>query len=243
VLTLPPERHAVHQVSVMSALLDGVYDGDHTIGQLLRHGDFGLGTFDALDGELLVLDGVAYRMRADGGVTLAADDDRTPFAVITAFVTHARREISTSATRDEIVELLAELVPSQNYLYAVRIRGRFALVRTRTVARQSRPYRPLVEVTSGEPVLEHRDVVGTVAGFRTPLYERGIGVPGGHVHFVDESLRTGGHVLDFVLDHGTLEVCIGTDLHLALPMTAEFASAHLDPEDLDSQIEHTERHH
>ena len=136
----------------------------------------------------------------------AAYDDRTPFAVITAFVSHARREISTSATRAEIVELLADLVPSQNYLYAVRIRGRFA-------------------------------------GFRTPLYERGIGVPGGHVHFVDESLRTGGHVLDFVLDHGTLEVCIGTDLHLALPMTAEFASAQLDPEDLDTQIEHTERHH
>jgi acetolactate decarboxylase len=241
-LSLPPERHAVHQVSVMSALLDGVYDGDQTISQLLRHGDFGLGTFDALDGELLVLDGVAYRMRADGEVTVPAPDDRTPFAVITTFVVHARREVATRSTRAEVVELLADVVPSQNYLYAVRIRGRFGLVRTRTVARQSRPYRPLVEVTAGEPVLELHNVVGTVAGFRTPLYERGIGVPGGHVHFIDEALRRGGHVLDFTLEHGTVELCIGTDLHLALPLTAAFAGAHLDPADLDAQVERTERH-
>lgn len=241
-LSLPSERHAIHQVSVMSALLDGVYDGDQTMGELLRHGDFGLGTFDALDGELLVLDGVAHRLRSDGAVTVAAATDRTPFAVITTFVAHARRDVSSPATRAEVVELLADVVPSQNYLYAVRIRGRFGVVRTRTVARQSRPYRPLVEVTAGEPVHEQRDVVGTVAGFRTPLYERGIGVPGGHVHFIDEALRRGGHVLDFVLQHGTIEVCIGTDLHLALPMTAAFAGAHLDPADLDAQVERTERH-
>lgn len=226
----------------MSALLDGVYDGDQTIGELLRHGDFGLGTFNALDGELLVLDGVTYRLRSDGDATVAAADDRTPFAVITTFVTHVRHDVPTRATRSELVELLAESVPSQNYLYAVRIHGLFGLVRTRTVARQSKPYRPLVAVTAGEPVLEQRDIVGTVAGFRTPLYERGIGVPGGHVHFIDEPLRRGGHVLDFVLENGTLEVCIGTDLHVALPMTAAFAGAHLDPADLDAQVERTERH-
>lgn len=242
-LSLPPERHAVHQVSVMSALLDGVYDGDQTIGELLRHGDFGLGTFNALDGELLVLDGAAYRLRSDGDATLAAAADRTPFAVITTFVAHARLEVSTRATRAEVVELLTDLLPSQNYLYAIRIRGRFACVRTRTVARQSRPYRPLVAVTAGEPVLEQRNVAGTVAGFRTPLYERGIGVPGGHVHFIDERLSRGGHVLDFILEHGTVEVCVGTDLHLALPMTEAFAGAHLDPADLDAQVERTERHH
>ena len=98
-------------------------------------------------------------------------------------------------------------------------------------------------VTSLERSAIDRTVVFVdLAGFRTPLYERGIGVPGGHVHFIDESLRLGGHLPDFVLDHGTLEVCIGTDLHLALPMTAEFAGAHLDPQDLDTQIERTERH-
>ena len=226
----------------MSALLDGVYDGEMTIAELLTHGDFGLGTVDALDGELLVLDGVAHQLHVDGGVELADPAIRTPFAVITTFVPHITREVATRTTAAEFADVLSSLVPSQNYLYAVRVTGRFSFVRTRTVARQDRPYRPLVEVTKGQEVLELGDVIGVMAGFRTPLYERGIGVPGGHVHFIDADHRRGGHVLDFVVERATVEVCVGSDLHLALPMTPEFAHAHLDPDDLDSQIERTERH-
>ena len=74
----PSQRHDIFQVSVMSALLDGVYDGEMTIGELLTHGDFGLGTFDALDGELLVLDGEAHQLHADGGARRADPAIRTP---------------------------------------------------------------------------------------------------------------------------------------------------------------------
>jgi acetolactate decarboxylase len=236
-------RHAVFQTSVMSALLDGVYDGDLTIGQLLEHGDYGLGTFDALDGELLVVEGTAFQLRSDGDARVAGHDLRTPFAVITSFRTDVTFEVTGRTTRAELVDRLVAELPSQNYLYAVRISGSFASVVTRTVARQDRPYRPLVEVTRGEPTVEHVGVAGIVAGFRTPLYERGIGVPGGHVHFIDDARRRGGHVLDFVAEHVTVEVCLGTDLHLALPLTAEFAAADLDPADLDDQVRRTERHH
>ena len=90
--------------------------------------------------------------------------------------------------------------------------------------------------------MEHTDVAGVVAGFRTPLYERGIGVPGGHVHFIDAERRRGGHVLDFLVERATIEVCMGTDLHLALPLDPDFESAHLAPPDLDGQVEQAERH-
>ena len=96
--SLPYQRHDIFQVSVMSALLDGVYDGEMTIGEVLTHGDFGLGTFDALDGELLVLDGVAHQLRADGGVQLADPRIRTPFAVITTFTPHITAEVTAPAT-------------------------------------------------------------------------------------------------------------------------------------------------
>ena len=69
--SLPSQRHDIFQVSVMTALLDGVYDGEMTIGELLTQRDFGLGTFDALDGELLVLDGAAHQLHADGGAQRA----------------------------------------------------------------------------------------------------------------------------------------------------------------------------
>lgn len=236
-------RHEVFQTSVMSALLDGVYDGNMTIGELLGHGDFGLGTFEALDGELLVLDGVAHQLTADGGARRATSEQTTPFAVVTTFVTHARLDPPTGASRGEVAALIAASVPSHNLLYGVRMTGHFARVTTRTVVRQERPYRPLVEVTRGEPVVEHLDVNGVVAGFRTPAYEGGIGVPGGHVHFIDAAYRRGGHVLDFVADRISVEVCIGTDLHLSLPLTDSFARADLDHGDVAAEVEAAERHH
>src|ERR1700683_333713 len=80
-------RHGneVYQTSTMGALLDGVYDGDVTIRELLRHGDFGLGTFNSLDGEMLVLDGVCYQLRGDGSAAIADLDELTPFAAVTWF--------------------------------------------------------------------------------------------------------------------------------------------------------------
>lgn len=235
-------RHQMFQVSVMSALLDGVYDGDMTVGELLGHGDFGLGTFDALDGEMLVLDGRCYQLRADGTAHEASLDQRTPFAIVTPFAAQITADIPTPSTRGEVAALVDSLVPSQNYLYAMRIIGEFELLRTRTVVRQDRPYRPLREVTRGEPVVELVDVGGVVAGFQTPLYEQGIGVPGGHVHFIDHDHRRGGHVLDLVVRRATIELCVGTDLHLALPLTPDFAAAHLDAHDLAAEIRATEEH-
>jgi acetolactate decarboxylase len=226
----------VFQTSLMSALLDGVYDGELTVGELLTRGDFGLGTFNALDGEMIVLDGTCYRLRSDGSVHPAGSAEQTPFAVITRFVPEVSLPLPDGASREQVQELVESVTPSQNYLYAVRVTGRFESVTTRTVARQNPPYRPLVEVTKGESVQRFEDIDGVLAGFRTPLYERGIGVPGGHLHFVDVDRRRGGHVLDYRAAGGTFEVCIGTDLHLALPLTGAFQGAHLTPEDLGAQI-------
>ena len=238
----PLRRSVVFQTSLMSALLDGVYEGDMTVGELLRHGDFGLGTFNALDGEMIILDGTCYQLHSDGRAHPAATDRETPFAVVTHFRRSATVELPEPLTRDDVQRVVETLTPSQNYLYAVRLTGRFTFVATRTVARQHPPYRPLVEVTKGDVVRRLDDVSGVLAGFRTPLYERGIGVPGGHLHFIDDARQTGGHVLDYRTDRVTLDVSIGTELHLSLPLTGAFAAAHLTPDDLSRQIEETEDH-
>jgi acetolactate decarboxylase len=235
------ERRTVFQVSLMAALLDGVYDGDTTVGQLLERGDFGLGTFNALDGEMIILDSVVHRLRSGGEATPAGPEEPTPFAIVTRFVPSVSVDVPGGAKRDEVAAMVDRLVPV-NHLYAMRVTGRFATVKTRAVVEQERPYRPLVEVTKGEPTLLLSDVDGVVAGFRTPLYQQGIGVPGGHVHFIDADRRRGGHVLDFELAAGTLELCLGTDLHLALPLSDAFARARLTPEDLDIQVDRAEHH-
>ncbi|MEV8266955.1 acetolactate decarboxylase [Microbacterium sp. NPDC076911] len=233
-------RHKVFQASLLSALLDGVYDGNLSVGELLEHGDFGLGTFNGLDGEMLVLDGICYRLRADGTVSEVDAAELTPFAVITEFTPEITLPIDHAMTRDEVVAMIESAVGTANYLFAVRVRGRFSEVETRTVVKQTKPYVGMREAVRDIPALTFADTTGTLAGFRTPLYERGISVPGGHVHYVDDAHTHGGHVIDFTIESGAVEICRGTDLELRLPLTDAFKNAQLSPDDLDEQTQVTE---
>ncbi|HAT1242897.1 acetolactate decarboxylase [Corynebacterium striatum] len=233
-------RHTIFQNSLMTALLDGIFDGEMTIGELLGKGNFGIGTFDALDGEMIILDGVCYQLRGDGTATIADLDQGTPFAVATNFVPRIKVEAPQGMLRSELSAFVDEIQPSANYMYAVRISGRFRSVTTRTVVKQSKPYPPMAEAVGGDKELHFTDVEGIIGGFRTPVFEKGISVPGCHVHFIDADRTSGGHVLDYVVDHATIELCPGTDLEMRLPLTQEFGQANLAPEDLDHQLHATE---
>ena len=233
-------RHTIFQNSLMTALLDGIYDGEMTIGELLGKGNFGIGTFDALDGEMIILDGVCYQLRGDGTATVADLDQGTPFAVATNFVPRIKVAAPKGLKREELSAFIDELEPSANYMYAVRITGRFSNVVTRTVVKQSKPYPPMAQAVGGDKELRFSDVEGTIGGFRTPVFEKGISVPGCHVHFIDAARTSGGHVLDYTVDEATIELCPGTDLDLRLPLTHEFRSANLAPDDLDQQLHTTE---
>lgn len=237
---IPLTRRTLFQTSLMTALLDGVYEDDMTIDELLEHGGFGIGTFNALDGEMVVIDGAAYRLLGDGTVGHAAGTDRSPYAVVTDFLPTVHRELPENATRAQVAAFIDELVGSPNYMYALRITGEFSRVTARTVTRQEKPYRPMTQATDDDAMLEFDDIRGTVIAFRTPLYEQGIGVPGCHAHFIDDDRVRGGHVLDFTLRSGTVELCVCTDLHLRLPLSRAFRDAELAPEDLAAQLEKTE---
>ena len=233
-------RHTIFQNSLMTALLDGIYDGEMTIGELLGKGNFGIGTFDALDGEMIILDGVCYQLRGDGTATVADLDQGTPFAVATNFVPRIKVAAPKGLKREELSAFIDEVEPSANYMYAVRITGRFSNMVTRTVVKQSKPYPPMAQAVGGDKELRFNDVEGVIGGFRTPVFEKGISVPGCHVHFIDAERTSGGHVLDYTVDEATIELCPGTDLDLRLPLTHEFRSANLAPDDLDQQLHTTE---
>ena len=126
-------------------------------------------------------------------------------------------------------------------MYALRVTGRFAWASARTVTKQDRPYRPMIEATDGEEIARHEDFSGTIAGFRTPLYESGISVAGCHAHIVDDDRTWGGHLVDFVLEEGEAELCLGTDFHMRLPLTEEFRTADLS-EDMTEEIRRVEHH-
>lgn len=226
----------VYQYSTISALLDGVYDGDATVADILQHGDFGLGTFNHLDGEMVILDGVCYRLRADGTATRAAQTDRTPFAAITRFHRDFGIAITERTDRAAVTAAIDEQITSTNLIYAIRVTGRFADLHTRTVMEQQQPYPPLTEATEGQAETQFTDIDGTLVGFRTPDFEQGISVAGYHLHFLNDDRTAGGHVLDFTLERGDVAVSGASQLHLSLPTTGAFLQARLAADDLGDQI-------
>ena len=60
------DREVLVQTSTIDALLDGVYDGELTYAELSRYGDFGIGTFEGLDGEMIAFDGAIWQVKSDG---------------------------------------------------------------------------------------------------------------------------------------------------------------------------------
>jgi acetolactate decarboxylase len=231
---------AVYQTSTMAALLDGIYDGDVTIAELLTHGDFGLGTFNHLDGEMIVINGACYHLRSDGSASIAGPDDRTPFAAVTWFKTAQVIRVPGPASRADVTTLIDATLTTDNLIQAVRIDGTFHYVKTRTVAAQKPPYPPLTEATATEPITEFHDVTGTLAGFRTPDYEQGISVAGYHLHFINQARTHGGHSLDFTLDQGKVTISTSSELQLSLPRTEAFLKANMSIGNLAEQIHQTE---
>lgn len=240
--TLLKHRHddEVYQFSTISALLDGVYDGDATIADILRRGDFGLGTFNHLDGEMVILDGVCYRLRADGTAGRASLTDRTPFAAVTRFHSDVEIPIHDRTGRSEVTEAIDRQIRSPNLIYAIRITGHFAELRTRTVMEQKPPYPPLTQATEQQAETVFTDVSGTIVGFRTPDFEQGISVAGYHLHFLNDDRTGGGHVLDFSLGRGIVAVSGASQLHLSLPTSGAFLGAQLSGDDLAERISKAE---
>src|SRR3989339_85206 len=180
------EPRTLFQTYTLQALMTGVYDGDLTFQELARHGDFGLGTFDALDGEMIALDGVFYQIKADGRVSPVAGSMKTPFAAVTFFRTGGTHMIEMPLTYRQLLDYIDRLLPSPNLPYAVRVEGHFTAVKTRSIPRQSKPYPPLAEAATKQAVFELSNVKGVIVAFRYPVYLAGVNMPGYHCHFITE---------------------------------------------------------
>ncbi len=219
------QEHTAVQTSTIAALLDGAYDGEVTIGELLEAGDLGLGTLDALDGELVILDGEAWQCAADGSVNRVDAGTTTPFAVVTRFAADETLEAPDPMAHDELMALLEEHAPPTTGCDAIRIDGRFSRVHARSVPRQAPPYPSLAEVAENQVEWTFEDVEGTVVGFRFPRSAAGLEVTGHHLHFLAADRSCGGHVLECDLERGTVQVEEVDGLRLELPPGVEIPSA------------------
>ncbi len=228
------ENNSLFQTSTIGALMEGVYDGEMTLEDLSAYGDFGLGTVEALDGEMVGLDGQFYQIKSDGKAYLLNDSMKTPFAEVVFFQPEETMTMDGTSNLSELESYLDSKLATLNLFYGVRIDGKFGYVKTRSVPMQEKPYPPLTEAVADQKIFEFHNVEGTVVGFRCPDYAKGVNVPGYHLHFITHDRSAGGHLLDFEIEDASVSVDSISGFQMVLPQSEAFHKADLS-DDQDNQ--------
>jgi len=218
--------HTLFQVSTSAALVEGLYQGAVQVSRLLRHGNFGLGTFVDLDGEMVVLDGVCYQVSPSGAVTTVEGERFIPYAVVTRFTTETSKEYQELASFGDLVAICDDIRKSDNLFYAFRIDGSFSSVKTRVMkAVQDGVGLKVAASAQEEFVFEETD--GTLVGLWSPAFAKSFSVPGYHFHFLSKDRQRGGHVLACRAGNITIDSCTMSEMRVSLPETEEFLKADL----------------
>jgi len=228
------------QVSTIDALMQGVFDGFYSFDDLKEQGDFGIGTFDALDGEMVALDGKYYQVRADGVAYPVQGNMTAPFATVTRFEVDQTASVENAANFSELARQIDLYLPSRNAFYALRIDGTFPYVQTRSVPRQEEPYPRLADAVKNQSVFEFSNVTGSVVGIWAPDFARGVNVPGYHLHFITEDRKAGGHILEIQVANATAQVDVTAGFAMQLPSSGDFYNVDLSG-DLQEELEEIEK--
>lgn len=220
------DSNHLFQFATIDALLAGAYEGDLTVDALSKKGDFGLGTFNRVDGEMIVLDGVFYKARGDGKVVKALPDEKTPFATVTYFPKGGEViTVPAGANLHDLEVLVESKITNPNVFYAIKVEGTFKAMKTRAIYPQDKPYKPLSEVSKTQSVFEFQDTTGTLVAFRSPGFSKGFNVPGYHWHYLSKDATQGGHVLSLSVEKGGAQLASVWDVDIQLSKDDTFAKA------------------
>ena len=220
-------KNKIYQTGTIASLIQCVYDGDTIVKNLSKYGDFGLGTVDAIDGELIILDGFFYLADVNSKISVINNLVKTPFAVIS----HFKPELSEQIVNVDFHQFEQEYLknfPSLNYVYAIKIVANFSYIKIRSESCQTKPYKKLSETMPKlQKIHEFRDIKGTLVGVWYPEFMAGLNVPGFHFHFIDEKRLIGGHVFDFNILNGEVSLQKIASVQIDFIETQEFEQANL----------------
>ncbi|KRM92096.1 acetolactate decarboxylase [Liquorilactobacillus cacaonum] len=230
----------LYQHGTLALLVPGLLTGTITMGELLAHGNTGIGTGEGLDGELIILDGVAYQIDSKGNVNVLANDFIMPFAN-SHFANYQELTTISDATPAEFEKVSLDGKPNSNTFFSVLVKGTFSYMKTRAVAKSSRPFDTLAKTAEKQSIFEAKDVTGTLLSYYSPALFHGAAVAGFHNHFLADDHSIGGHVLDFKIKEGAVGIQVFDTLEQHLPITnTEFMEHDFSKDDVASAIAEAE---
>jgi acetolactate decarboxylase len=201
----------VEQIGTYDYLISPDYDGLAPLSFVLTGQTLGLGTFDRLDGELVIVGGQAYRVGVDGTPQLVSAERGTPFAETIPFTPERSGPVAPGTPCSALPAAVNALAGTDAGIIAVRVRGTFTNLVTRSVSAQSSPYVPRATAIAGQTVFPLGQRVAVLVGFRTGADLAGTGAPGLHLHGLTTDRSAGGHVLSCVA---------GSDVQLSVQRAA-----------------------
>lgn len=216
------------QVGTLAGFLQGIYDGNYDYANLAKKGDFGLGTLNAVDGEMIAVDGQFYRVDANGVAGLIPPTAKTPFAVVTQFKAISTFSITNIPNIEQLNAMLDAHLQTPNIFYMIRIDCTLAWVKLRSEHCQIRNYLPLAEALPlKQTEFELKNSQGTLVITYAPQYSAGVTIAGYHHHYISHDKTTGGHVFDLSLQTGQVMISPQRQFEMALYDTKEFDNANL----------------
>ena len=233
---------SMYQVSLMQAFMHGEYNGVITVGDFKSHGDIGLGTFEGVNGEMIVLDGVVYQAAADGSINVMPDNETIPFATITKFDEDGKIDTITAKDFNDLTSQLDKTIEKYgtNNMYVIKIKGDFSNITVRSVEKQEKPYKEFTEVAKvDQKVFNHTNQTGTVVAIYFPEYMNELNMHGWHLHFLSDNKTTGGHVLGFNNFRGSGQIDEIHEFSMILPTDDTFVKMNF-TEDMTNKISSVE---
>lgn len=219
----------IYQYSLFTALANKIYDGNLTVGEVKEKGDLGLGTFNGLNGEMIVLDGTVYQWLANGTVYLPDDSELVPFTVVTHFDEDLKFEVPSVSSYSELKTFIESKIPSNNFGYAFKITADFKTLKCGSADKQEKPYsNTLSEALVDRPTFNLDNISGTMVGFWYPEYTGKINVGGFHLHFISDDKKQAGHVMEFQASNVQISVDLCDGYEIDLPKTKDFEVSNFD---------------
>ena len=227
IFSLFSHESQIFQVSTFSALMEGVFNGKFTYEDLFKEGNFGLGTFDGTNGEMVALDGHFYQDSPSGVLREVQPSQTTPFAAVVFFQSSFSKKLKSSKNFDQLGNFILPSIEHRNTPYALRIDGSFRHLHLRSLKKQSPPYPKLIKAVKEQHEFDLYDVEGTLVGFWFPEYLNGVNVGGFHFHFISADHTSGGHVLDVSTKSATCYFQPSQSLKIHFPDNEGFSQANL----------------
>jgi len=227
----------IYQVALLQSLTQGYYDGIITVRELKKHGDIGIGTFEGVNGEMIVLDGTVYQALGDGTVQKAADNETVPFSNVTFFESDVKVDLSGIQDINILKEKLNEVVEEngKNLFYFVKITGEFPKMNVRSELKQEKPYKSLDKaLATDQREFNYENIKGTVVALYCPDYMDGLNTPGWHFHFISDDKTKGGHILELAFDKAKAEFDVTSGFNMCLSDNDQFQEMELEKDVSDA---------